>query len=78
MSDSFELGRFTGKVAVVTGAAQGIGEATARLLAARGAAGLVLSDRQADKGKAVAASISATLPWCTAAQPEMPGRTMCR
>lgn len=60
MSDSFELGRFTGKVAVVTGAAQGIGEATARLLAARGAAGLVLSDRQADKGRAVAASISAT------------------
>ena len=59
MSDSFELARFDGKVAVVTGAAQGIGEATARLLAARGAAGLVLTDRNADKGKAVAASISA-------------------
>ena len=32
---------FAGKIAVVTGGAQGLGEATARLLAARGAAGIV-------------------------------------
>ena len=49
---------FAGKIAVVTGAAQGLGEAAARLLAARGAAGLVLTDRQADKGEAVARSLT--------------------
>lgn len=50
--------QFAGKIAVVTGAAQGIGEATARMLAARGAAGLVLVDRHADKGEAVAKSLN--------------------
>jgi NAD(P)-dependent dehydrogenase (short-subunit alcohol dehydrogenase family) len=59
MADPFELARFTGQIAIITGAAQGIGEATARLLAARGAAGLLLTDRNAEKGKAVAASIAA-------------------
>jgi NAD(P)-dependent dehydrogenase (short-subunit alcohol dehydrogenase family) len=59
MPDSFEHARFAGKVAVVTGAAQGIGEAVARLLAARGAAGLLLTDRNADKGRTVAAAIEA-------------------
>ena len=59
MTDSFENARFAGKVAVVTGAAQGIGEAVARLLAARGAAGLLLTDRNAGKGQAVAGSIAA-------------------
>ena len=60
MTDSFENARFTGQIAVVTGAAQGIGEAVARLLAARGAAGVLLADRQAERGQAVAASIAAT------------------
>jgi NAD(P)-dependent dehydrogenase (short-subunit alcohol dehydrogenase family) len=48
---------FSGKIAVVTGAAQGIGEATARLLAERRIAGLVLTDRQGDKLGAVARSL---------------------
>lgn len=52
-----DLSRFDGKVAVITGAAQGIGEATARLLAERGIAGLLLTDRQPDRLNAVANSL---------------------
>lgn len=58
MSDAYSHSSVTGKVAVVTGGAQGIGEATARLLAARGAAGIVLVDRRREKGEAVAASLN--------------------
>ena len=57
MSDPYAASSFAGKIAVVTGAAQGIGEATARLLAARGAAGIVLVDVQAEKLAAVEASL---------------------
>ena len=57
MSDAYSASSLAGKIAVVTGAAQGIGEATARLFVARGAAGVVLVDRNADKGRAVAASL---------------------
>ncbi|MBI3957159.1 MAG: SDR family oxidoreductase [Chloroflexi bacterium] len=45
-----------GKKILITGAAQGIGEATARLCAARGAT-VLLVDVKAEKGEAVAASI---------------------
>ncbi len=45
-----------GKNILITGAAQGIGEATARLCAQRGA-NVVLVDVKAEKGEAVAASI---------------------
>lgn len=49
---------FQGKVAIVTGAAQGIGEAYARALAAAGAA-VVIADVSADAGQLVAQDISA-------------------
>ena len=49
---------FDGAVAVVTGAASGIGEALARELARRGAT-VVLADRQAEEAAVVAASINA-------------------
>jgi NAD(P)-dependent dehydrogenase (short-subunit alcohol dehydrogenase family) len=49
-------GRFAGKVAIVTGAAQGIGEAYARALAAEGAA-VLIADTNAEAGEAVAADI---------------------
>ncbi|MCX6571824.1 MAG: 3-oxoacyl-[acyl-carrier-protein] reductase [Candidatus Aminicenantes bacterium] len=49
--------RFEGRVSIVTGASQGIGEAIARDLAAEGAA-VVLVDVQLDKLEAVARSIA--------------------
>jgi 3-oxoacyl-[acyl-carrier protein] reductase len=45
--------RFSGKVAIVTGAAGGIGEAYARALAGEGAA-VVIADMDADRGEVVA------------------------
>lgn len=48
--------RLEGKVAIVTGAGQGIGEAIARRFAAEGAS-LVLAERDAARGEAVAASL---------------------
>ncbi|KAH7655172.1 Short-chain dehydrogenase/reductase SDR protein [Dioscorea alata] len=48
--------RLEGKVAIITGAASGIGEATARLFAAHGAT-VVIADVQDQLGEAVAASI---------------------
>jgi NAD(P)-dependent dehydrogenase (short-subunit alcohol dehydrogenase family) len=51
------MNRFEGKVAVVTGAARGIGEAYAAALAAEGAA-VVVADLNADAGEAVAAKLA--------------------
>jgi len=50
--------RFAGKVAIVTGAAQGIGEAYARALAAEGAA-VVVADINTESGQKVVAAIEA-------------------
>ena len=47
-------GRFAGRIALITGAASGIGAALARLAAAEGAAGLALLDRNGDGLKAMA------------------------
>ena len=52
-----------GKVFIVTGAASGLGEGTARMLAANGAT-VVVADMQADKGQAVAASIGGAFVQC--------------
>ncbi len=46
-------------VTIINGGSQGLGEATARELARRGATGLLLAGRSADRGKALAAELSA-------------------
>ena len=51
------MGRLEGKVALVTGAARGQGEAEARLFSAEGAA-VVLADVREDEGTRVAAAIA--------------------
>lgn len=53
---SLEWFQLDGRVALVTGAAQGIGSATAEALAAAGAH-LIVSDRQADKLRGVVAAL---------------------
>ena len=45
--------RFDGKVAIVTGSTQGLGEAIASLLVSRGLQGLVVTGRNADRGRAM-------------------------
>ena len=50
------MGRVAGKVAIVTGAASGMGKADAQLLAAEGAK-VVLADLNEADGKAVADAI---------------------
>ena len=56
-----------GKVFIVTGGASGLGEGTARALAARGGK-LVIADLQADKGEAVAASLGGAFVKCDVTQ----------
>lgn len=52
------MGKLAGKVAVITGAASGIGRASARLFAAQGAR-IVVADRDRSGGEATAAAIAA-------------------
>ena len=52
-----------GKVFIVTGGASGLGEGTARMLAAKGGT-VVIADMQQDKGEAVAADIGGAFVRC--------------
>ena len=55
--------KLQGKVAIITGGAGGIGEATARHFAAHGARAIVIADVQDEKGQNVAVSIGSNI--CT-------------
>jgi NAD(P)-dependent dehydrogenase (short-subunit alcohol dehydrogenase family) len=57
MTDTNSL---AGKYAIITGGTQGLGESAARLFAERGAAGIIICGRNAERGNAVADSITAT------------------
>ena len=54
-----DLSRMDGKIAIVTGGTQGLGAEVARLFAERGAKGIVICGRNAEKGEAKAAEIHA-------------------
>jgi NAD(P)-dependent dehydrogenase (short-subunit alcohol dehydrogenase family) len=56
-----------GKVFIVTGGASGLGEGTARLLAANGAK-VIIADLQVDRGQAIAAEIGGAFVRCDVSQ----------
>ena len=58
MAADGSAGQFAGKVAAITGGTQGLGEAIARLFAARGAAGLAICGRNLERGERIASEIS--------------------
>lgn len=55
---TFDRASLHGKVAVVTGSTQGLGEAIVRLFKERGAAGLIVTGRNAERGEALAQELS--------------------
>ena len=70
--------QFVGKVAIVTGGTQGLGEAIARMFAARGAAGIVICGRNAKKGRQVAADLAKAGPKVKYVQADLSSVDDCR
>lgn len=59
MATALPLTSLVGKIAVITGGTQGLGEAIAREFVSRSLSGLVICGRNAQNGKSVAASLCA-------------------
>jgi NAD(P)-dependent dehydrogenase (short-subunit alcohol dehydrogenase family) len=53
-----DLSSLAGKIAVITGSTQGLGETTARLFKTRGISGIIITGRNQDRGAAIAADLS--------------------
>lgn len=49
--------QFSGKICVVTGATQGVGEAVARHFTKEGAQGIILAGRNTERGQAIEAEL---------------------
>lgn len=73
MSDALQ-----GKVVLVTGSTQGLGEEIARLSVERGAAGIVLTGRSAQRGEALAATLGSARCRVIFVQAELSSTAACR
>ena len=73
MSDALQ-----GKVVLVTGSTQGLGEEIARLSVERGAAGIVLTGRSAERGEALAATLGSAQCRVIFVQAELSSTAACQ
>jgi len=69
---------FAGKYALITGSTQGLGEATVRLLAERGAAGIIITGRNRQRGEAVAEELTSAACRAIFVQADLGSVEACR
>ena len=67
-----------GKIILITGSTQGLGEEIARLSAERGAAGIVLTGRSAERGAALAAALGSAECRAIFVQAELASTAACQ
>ena len=72
------MGRFDGKIALITGSTQGVGEAVARRLTAEGASGIIVCGRNEQRGAAVAQDLVESGTDCFFVRVELGDVDSCR